>query len=599
MPNAIHELPVEQIQGAFVNHYNPPKAGANPCKSDELLDVLRKLPALSKEDHVDTIHVQLQKHHSLTLQPQDHALIAFIDDAFSEMLKQTDLDFKVESYVRDLAPHVAAIAIEENVIAITRQQPILSLLDTIIVECVGWSEDLGILGEQFMTKIAAPITEITNGRATIESTQKDLEKLFTKESPILRKREKQLRDSELVVLAGHKAIYNSAELLNKLMTGKQLPMFIIFLLQGAWFEFLQQTFITFGIKSKEWLNISRLTEALIWSLQPNINADKRQEVINSLPGQLIKFCKKTSFNTEQMENSLADIEIEYRAIAAGEPGDSCDFELLDLDPSMADGNTAIDKKMLRQISGFDHHRWFLYDDKSESEEKVARLKLILNWQDSERLLFTNHNRRKVLHMTYSDMANNLEKGTVRELNLETLFFESIGSHLMQILQSVSRQNKTEKKAKKAKERKALSSSYLASREQALASDLANHRKLAKLKEKRAKILRHKANQKLDAASAAVQALNVDAWVKLPIMEGTLTACKLVAIIAGSDKHIFSNRAGLKVAEYTGRRLAHLIVTENSEILDTGAEFENVLASVVTGLRADKDKSYDELTGDMA
>lgn len=231
-----------------------------------------------------------------------------------------------------------------------------------------------------------------------------------------------------------------------------------------------------------------------------------------------------------MESSLADIETEYQAIAAGEPGDSCDFELLDLDPSMADGNTAIDKKMLWQISGFDHHRWFLYDDKSESKEKVARLELILNWQDSERLLFTNHNRRKVLHMTYSDMANNLEKGTVQQLNLETLFFQSIGSHLMQILQSVSRQNKKEKKVKKAKERKAMSSSYLASREQALASDLANNRKLAKLKEKRAKMVRHKANQKLDAASAAVQALNVDAWVKLPIMEGTLTACKLVAIM---------------------------------------------------------------------
>ena len=352
--------------------------------------------------------MQLRKHHSLTLQPQGHALIAVIDDAFSEMLKQTDLDFKVESFVRDLAPHVATIAIEANVIAITRQQPILSLLDTIIVECVGWGEDLGILGEQFMTKIAAPIVELTNGRATIESTQKDLEKLFTKDSSILKKREKQLRDSELLVLAGHKAIYNSAELLNKQMTGKQLPMFIIFLLQGACFEFLQQTFITFGIKSKEWLNISRLTEALIRSLQPNINADKRQEVINSLPGQLIKFCKKTSFNTEKMENSLADIETEYQAIAAGERGDICDFELLDLDSSMADGNTAIDKKMVRQISGFDHHRRFLYDDKSESEEKVARLKLILNWQDSERLLFTNHNRRKVLHMTYSDMANNLE-----------------------------------------------------------------------------------------------------------------------------------------------------------------------------------------------
>ena len=447
MPKAIHELPAEQIQGAFVNHYNPPKAGTNPCKADELLDVLRKLPALSKEDHVDTIHVQLQKHHNLNLQPEHHALLAFVDDAFSEMLKQTDLDFKVESFVRDLAPHVAAIAIEENIIAITRPQSILSLLDTIIAECVGWSEDLGILGDQFMAKITAPIAELANGRATIKNTQEDLETLFTKEAPILKKREKQLRDSELVVLAGHKAIYHSAELLNKQMAGKQLPMFIIFLLQGAWFEFLQQVFITFGIKSKEWLNISRLTEALVWSLQPNINADKRQEVINSLPGQLIKFCKKTAFNTEQMENSLADIETEYQGIAAGEPGDSCDFELLDLDPSMADGNTDIDKKMLRQISGFDHHCWFLYDDKSESDEKVARLKLILNWQDSERLLFTNHNRRKVLHMTYNDMAKSLEKGTVRGLNVKTRFFEAIGSHLMHVLKSVSRQNKTAKQAK--------------------------------------------------------------------------------------------------------------------------------------------------------
>ncbi len=41
----------------------------------------------------------------------------------------------------------------------------------------------------------------------------------------------------------------------------------------------------------------------------------------------------------------------------------------------------------------------------------------------------------------------------------------------------------------------------------------------------------------------------------------------------------------------------MIIAENSEILDTGAEFENVLASVVTGLREDKSKSYDELSGD--
>ena len=64
-------------------------------------------------------------------------------------------------------------------------------------------------------------------------------------------------------------------------------------------------------------------------------------------------------------------------------------------------------------------------------------------------------------------------------------------------------------------------------------------------------------------------------------------------------YIFANRAGLKVAEYTASQLAHMIVTENSEILDTGAEFESVLATIVSGLREDKSKSYEELTGDSS
>jgi hypothetical protein len=110
------------------------------------------------------------------------------------------------------------------------------------------------------------------------------------------------------------------------------------------------------------------------------------------------------------------------------------------------------------------------------------------------------------------------------------------------------------------------------------------------------VLRNKAQHKLDMAPAAVESLKVDAWVKLPVMEGTLTPCRLAAYIPGNDKYIFVNRAGIKAAEYTKGQLAHLSVTEASEILDTGAEFDSVLASVVTGLREDKNKSYDELTG---
>jgi|TARA_B100001964_G_C13691000_1_gene361771 hypothetical protein len=70
-----------------------------------------------------------------------------------------------------------------------------------------------------------------------------------------------------------------------------------------------------------------------------------------------------------------------------------------------------------------------------------------------------------------------------------------------------------------------------------------------------------------------------------------------AVLPGNSKYIFANRAGIKLAEYTPSQLSNLIVTENSEILDTGTEFEDVLTNVVTGLRDNRTKSYEELSGE--
>ncbi len=439
---------------------------------------------------------------------------------------------------------------------------------------------------------------MVNGRLTVTECETELSAFFATDSPITSKREERLRDAELQILAGQKGLYYASELLNQQMTGRQIPMFIIFMLQGAWFEFLQEVFVHCGRESSQWTNVCRLTEALIWSLQPNNDKEKQQEIIQSLPNRVRKFCDAMEFDTEQVVASLADVEAEYEAIQSGDPSDGCDFDLMDVDATMGDADPDIDAKLLKRIARMDQHQWFLYEDTSESKERVARIKLILNWSDSKRMLFTNHNRRKVMHMTYAELAAHLENKTVRQLNHDTSSFRMIGSHLLTVLQNVSRQNKMEKKAK-AEERRKLSTDYVESRQQELSDALAQHQELAKLKEDRARVLRQKSQQKYKAAVSAVDALRADAWVKLPVMEGTLTPCKLVAIIPGNDNYIFTNRAGLRVAEYTGRQLAHMIVTENSEIVDTGEEFEDVLASVVVGLRENKDKSYEELTGDTS
>ena len=581
-----------------MHHFAPPQSGGAVTDSEKLIDLLHKLPSLAMEDHVDTVSALLKKHEpGASFSREDQAVIAFVDEATTEVLNHTDLDFKIESFIRDIAPHLAAITLKSGFDSGTRQNEHFELIDLLIDECIGWSEDLGILGQQFMDKIQVGISGYTSGRLSASECSKELKKVFKKEAPLFRKLEDRLCDGELKVLAGKKAQHFSTQVLNKEMSGQQLPLFIIFMLQGPWFEFLQQVYVQFGDKSKEWQNVQKITEAMIWSLQPGRDTTKRRKLMQSVPESVKAICTKASFDTEPILSALADLEGEYEAILGGEPSDPCDFELLETDENMALAMQEVSRAGAKKIRAIEAGQWFLYDDPREPDEKVARIKLILNWQDTEQLLLTNHNRRKVVHFSYTEMINHLDSAVLRKLNPLRSAWETFRIHLVNVLKTVSEQNKKEKQIEETEKRKSVSIEYAEQRKEDLEKQLAELEAKAERKRQRARVLRHKAKKKQDAAEATVRSLKQDAWVKLPIMAGTLTPCKLVAIIAGNDTYIFANRAGLKVAEYTGSQLAHMIVTENSEILDTGAEFESALATVVSGLREDKNKSYDELTGD--
>lgn len=590
--------PSDKIVPALVHHYTPAEMSGVVSSREKLVELLIKLPAMSTEDHVDTIATQLTKHEpSAQFELEDRAIIAFVDDAVTEVLNDTDLDLKIESFIRDIAPRLAALALQVDLKKVTENNDLFLLIDLLMEQCIGWSEDLGILGQQFIEKVQTVMNGFESGRLDSATTIADLRAVFKKEAPTFNKLEQRLCDRELKVLAGLKAHFYSTQLLNREMSGQKLPLFIIFMLQGPWFKFLQDIYVNCGEDSKEWQNIQKITEAMIWSLQPGRDAKKLAQVMSSVPGSVRSLCQKAAFETEQVENSLEELEAEYHAIRAGEPSEPCDFELMDVDEDMALALQEASRDEAQAIRAIPIGQWFLYDDPREPDEKVARIKLILNWTETEQLLLTNHNRRKVVHMSYSEMTNHLASGVLRKLNPVRSACEHFRLHLIKVLKAVSDQNKKEKQIEEREARRVVSEEYTEQRKEDLVRQLQLLEEQAEKKKQRAMVLRHKARKKLEAAEATVDSLRQDAWVKLPIMEGTLTPCKLVAIIGANDTYIFANRAGLKVAEYTGSQLAHMIVTENSEILDTGAEFESALATVVSGLREDKNKTYDELTGD--
>ena len=344
MSDQLQNLSLDNVNAALRVHYSPLKPTGADISTSALCELLIKLPAMSIDEHVDTIQVQLGKHHpGLHLSSDDFSLIAFVDDAITQILRKTDLDFRVEAYVRDIAPFVAVEALEEEDIRIIpHRTPILRLIDILISECIGWSEDPGILGDQFIDRIDEPVRAMISDRYTLEECLHQLVSLFGKENPIYEILKSRLCDSEMADLASEKGKFHAAMRPNEIMEGKQLPLFIIFMLQGSWYEFMQHVFNAFGPDSKEWKRVGKLTEALVWSLMPQENVDRQRELTVEIPRSIAEFCEHMPFDTSKTVSSMADVEEEHDKIMAGHPSEGCDFDLLDIDKSVCETTVGIE-----------------------------------------------------------------------------------------------------------------------------------------------------------------------------------------------------------------------------------------------------------------
>lgn len=592
MSNPIHKT----LETALRGYYAPKNTGGVCIDRDTLVSMLHKLSALNAQAHNDSITSQLNQHHpGINLGVEEQAIIVFIDDGLSKLLKQVDMEFRVEAMIRNLAPLLAIEALTNNVHCLRGPLKIYDLLDTLVRHFAGWSEDLGVLGETYIERAEASLLPLNRGKITPSEALKQLQQDLKSEHRRQQKLEQNLICSQSERLIQDGAKRAAAEMLNQHMAGQSLALFIIFMLQGAWYELIQKVQCTYGEDSKQWQQIDKLTADIVKALQPEANSATRDELFSNVPSRISEYIAELDFETDFVKPCLADLEAEFEAINEGNPSIPCDFEPMDA-ASLSGIDGDIEPTLARKVASTEVGGWYLYDDKKESDEKIARIKLIVNREASARLVFTNQNRRKVLNMTYTEFAARLSSGTIRSLNPDLDFTEFMTRHLGFVVGTVKAQKARELKEREAAQRKQISKQFLSRQQVRISDEMQQLKQRAAQKKKRADLLRHKAQAKLDSANEAVDKLRPEAWVKLPLMEGTHTPCKLVAVVSAADKYIFANRAGIKVAEYTAHQLAQMIVTENSEILDTGAEFDQVLASVVSGLRENRTKSFDQLTG---
>jgi hypothetical protein len=580
-----------------------------------LVEMLQALPAATKTNS-NMLLTRLEKHFpEAVLSSDEYLTLSFVERCIQEIIDQTSLDPELVWLVQRFAPLVALIAVAKGPAKLFTNSAAFAPIDLLCKNCLGWSSDLGVLGQIYLEKVENLLREVSLDPKTQKEELQQVKDFFQSEHKRYAEREALYTRIELDELETAAARDEVARIINAEMEGKKFPFFVVILLQGEWLDFIQWVLLKKGPDSKYWGNALKLTKMLVWSLQEHDWNDAEEQkklgnIIKNLPSKARALDKQLDTELEWAENAIADAEAEYERILDGKPSECGEFSPVELKGIASVGNDVnLSDEIKRDINPGE---WFFYE---ELDQESSRLKLILLWENKQ-LLFTNHNHKGAIAIGYADFCRSLASGKVRKLNP---FFDcnTIVRNFVDKLLAAQQQRKIDAARKKQSDKEALgrqveeakklvaaanvdlSQLSLTERKEALIGEIEEIRKAEAeeqhelLKQQQEELQKQQeAEKQLHTATTKVLELGKGAEVSIST-DGRLIECKLLTRMASIDRYIFVDRDGVKAAEYNQQELVDLQMAGNLEVLSKGEEFEDTLASVVRGLREDRDRIFAE------
>jgi hypothetical protein len=499
-----------------------------------------------------------------------------------------------------------------------------------MVNCtVGWSDNLGRSGEQLMKKLDEVVVAVREEGTDYEDLEKDLQVFLDKEHARVKKLEERLTASETGQLRSQRGKIQAAQMINAKMQGQRLTETIISFLQGPWFDSIQLLLLTKGFDGDEWSRAEKLTETIIWTYQPigaapitnesvaveevkqeaealSVEAELETEeisvetelkmeeasveleqdsddqasddavdiqaetqrlyrIIEHLPNEIREWLVALERTSSIAEAAIENIESEHiQIISGGELEFVEDIRPIEIDQEVFNQTTSVSRILLRKVNNLEPGQWFTF----EEDDVCIRIKLVLKLKDVKQLLFTNRNGMKALQKSFDEMAYLLSSGVVKPLNHQDVFSSAYANYYNGIVKGF------EERTKRAADEVQESIKDEADKEAGKEENV----------------------ERVKELTLIVHGLNIGARLQLPNSIGSPEECTLAVKLAAADKMIFVSRTGVKLGEYNTEQLVQLLLVGDAEIQEAGVEFQDTLAQVVTKLRVDRDKSYDDLTG---
>lgn len=439
--------------------------------------------------------------------------------------------------------------------------------------------------------------------------------------------ESRLCETELANLKQISAETRVVDLLNKYLAHRALPTEIYPLISGTLKSELQcWAFTSTAEELAElplWKSWNRLLPALGNLFAADENAVDDQHLYRQIPPIIAELERSSEFTINDQNSYQHFVQTLIGLLMAAIRKQTLEISIftpLAQSAGQSSSNTRVPASLLQQTERIHPGDWFIF---SSENNQALRCKLALKNPEVDQLLLVDHTGRKAMIKSHKDFALCLSTGIAKklpEINIQQLIEQELPVWIERANKSVQAQLLVQKQRaeqvvkaiiaqqqaaaeiaeKQRAENDARMQQQLEARRAAARKALAEARALAdeqrrreaeqaaeseRLRIEQAATLAAESLARQQSAQQTISELQVGAWLELTI-EGIQHRAKLSVIIASTNKYIFADQVGRKVAEYHRDQLQELIAQDQIKVLRNGDNFEDQLAKVIRGLRRD-------------
>lgn len=525
------------------------------------------------------------EHFSAFMQNWPDGREEFASEFFDTLLRDSNLHPQLQGTVSVFRPHFIASACASDAVYCDPANPLRLFLGNVLRKGQTWYPVPGRAGQEFPEQISKLWQQCSDKPESLLATLLEYIEKDTRRAEISEQRLCESEEGAIKQADVHRQVL---ALLNQHLSGSLIPAEIGHFLQNQWRAEL--LFLRFNAKEfeRDWQHWSLVIEAVgyVFSEKSQTSQSKRMQRIQDLFLLLEKPVSLNVCDKEAYAEFVSDLNAALFKRLKGRFDTDEVLQAIPLPNDSGDGGATLSKAMAGRSRGLKPGDWFLF---TGEDERIMRCKLALKPEGTDQLLFVNAHGRKVMQKDVETFLLCLSTLVAKPLSLGPQFEFSL-TRLINQRRALLEKAQDELRASNRGEQVADSNEveWEADGGQfngavgTLVHSLVGNPEdvVAKPGEEVGKW----DEETIELAEESVASLRVGAWLELIDGAGNGTRCKLAVIIKGSNKYIFTDRLGAKVAEVGRERLLSWFGNNQIVIHGVGENFEDQLAKVIRGLR---------------